>query len=391
MSSMPEVPLQIVYDQPCFVIQTKGMNLVVTRIGGHMAPVEFFTDTENPIQPYHIAPWWDTGCHPDQPPLLQVLRGDFFCCPFGANEEPYQRELYPPHGETANRPWSLIKWEQAGAGAMLQLEQQQTIRQGKIEKILTILDQQSNVYSRHIITGMEGPMDVGHHANLRFPDVPNSGKLAFSKFTHAQVYIKPTELPENQGYSILSPGAVITDLKKVPTITGDFTDLTRYPARRGFEDIVIICADRDLDFAWATVTFPEQGYVWYALKDPKVLASTLLWMSNGGRYYEPWNGRHINTMGLEEITAFFHEGLAASAQHNALNQRGIPTVLNLTSKEPLVINYIQGVARIPEGFDEVAEIEAMNADKVRLISQTGKSVEIPCSLDFLKGTELKNW
>lgn len=387
MRTIPEVALQIVYDQPCFTIQTKQMHLSVTRIAGHMAPVEFFIDTEKPIQPYHIAPWWDTGCQSDQPPLLHVLRGDFFCCPFGGNEEPYQGEQYPTHGETANRAWSLVEWEKNETGAMLHLEQQQTIREGNVEKILTILEGQSNIYCRHIITGMEGPMDVGHHANLHFPDYPKSGKLAFSKFIHAQVYIKPTELPEMKGYSILSPGAVITDLKKVPTITGELTDLTCYPARRGFEDIVIICADRELDFAWTTVTFPEEGYVWYALKDPKVLASTLLWISNGGRHYEPWNGRHVNTMGLEEITAFFHEGLAASARDNELNQRGIPTVLNLSHENSQLVNYIQGVARIPEGFDEVADIEAIDGDKIRLASQAGSSIEVPCQLDFLKGAE----
>ncbi|MBN2088382.1 hypothetical protein JW964_02165 [candidate division KSB1 bacterium] len=388
MSSLQNVPLQIVYDQPSFTIQTKNINLTVTRIGGQMAPVEFFTDTDNPIQPYHIAPWWDTGCQSDQPPLLQVLRGDFFCCPFGSNDEPFEGRQYPIHGETANRPWSLADWRQDAAGAQLHLAQQQLISDGKIEKLLTILPGESNVYSRHILSGIKGPMDLGHHANLRFPDNVGSGKLAFSKFIFAQVYVKPTETPEEKGYSILSPGAVIQDLKKVPMITGEFADLTQYPARRGFEDIAIICADPNLEFSWTTVTFPEQGYVWYALKNPKVLASTLLWMSNGGRYYEPWNGRHINVMGLEEITAYFHEGIAASAHDNPLKQRGIKTVLNLSKDKPQIINYIQGVARIPKAFDVVAAVEAISGDKIRLSGKSGKSIEVPCQTGFLNDEEL---
>jgi len=383
MSSKLELPFQIIYNQPCFTIQTENMSLAVTRFGGQVAPIEFYQNSQHPIMPYHIAPWWDEAISPEQPPLLHVLRGDFFCCPFGGNEVPYKGVLYPPHGESANRSWSLINYKSDKKGAALHLGQEQTLRPGLIEKKLGLINGENVLYSQHILSKMEGTIDLGHHANLRFPDIPKSGHLGFSPFVHAQVYPNPTELPENKGYSLLEPGAIIRDLTQVPTITGKTTDLTMYPDRRGFEDIVIICADRLLDFAWTTVTFPEQGYVWFALKDPKQLVSTLLWMSNGGRHYEPWNGRHINVMGLEEITAYFHEGLAASAMENLLHQAGIPTVIQLTKSDVTKINYIQGVARIPAGFDRAAEIKKVSKNKILLISHSNLNVSVDCRAEFL--------
>lgn len=382
------LPLQIVYDQPCFTLQSDEMFLAVTRFGGHVAPVEFYRKSGKPIMPYHIAPWWDEGISAEHPPVLHVLRGDFFCCPFGGNDTPYQGIQYPSHGETANRPWSFMNWDASENGSFVHLSQEQVLRPGLVEKKLAILPGQNVFYSQHIISKMEGPVSPGHHPNLRFPSSPRSGKLAFSPFKYAQVYIHPTESPENKGYSILKPGAVIKNLKQVPMINGENTDLTEYPARRGFEDIIIICADSGLEFAWTSVTFPEEGFLWFSIKDPQVLASTLLWMSNGGRHYAPWNGRHVNVMGLEEITAFFHEGLASSAKPNSLNQLGIQTSLPLSANQSLMINIIQGVVRIPKGFDRVAEVNISSKNKLSFKSQKNHVVEIDCYHEFLKEGKL---
>ena len=163
---------------------------------------------------------------------------------------------------------------------------------------------------------------------------------------------------------------------------GTTTDLTRYPARRGSDDIVILCADPTLDLAWSAVTFPAQGYVWFALRDPRKLASTLLWFSNGGRQFPPWNGRHVNVMGIEDITAFFHVGLAPSCKPNSLTERGIRTCLEPDARGGLSIPYIQGVARIPQGFDRVTAIEPLRGGLV-LTADSGAVVETPCEIDFL--------
>jgi hypothetical protein len=239
------------------------------------------------------------------------------------------------------------------------------------------------------LKGLTGPINPGHHATLLFPDGEGAGRLSFSRFAHARTYFQPTERPENRGYSCFDPDVAIGDLHAVPCIDGSMTDLSRYPARRGFEDIAILCADPNLEFAWSAVTFPERGFIWFALRDPRQLASTLLWFSNGGRHFPPWNGRHINVMGIEDITAFFHVGLAASCRPNLLTERGIRTCLEPDARGRLSISYIQGVARIPGGFDQVAAIESQpDGGSVLLRADSGATVNVKCQIDFLRTGQL---
>ena len=74
-------------------------------------------------------------------------------------------------------------------------------------------------------------------------DAPGSGLVSTSRFVYGQVFPKVFEAPENRGYSCLKPGAEFKSLQKVPTLTGETADLTRYPARRGFEDLVMLVSD----------------------------------------------------------------------------------------------------------------------------------------------------
>jgi hypothetical protein len=242
----------------------------------------------------------------------------------------------------------------------------------------------SVIYQRHDLSGLTGPLNPAHHATLAFPDVKGCGRLSFSRVRYAHTYIEPMERPENRGYSWLKPNIEITNLGAVPCLDGSTTDLSRYPARRGFEDIAILCADPTLDFAWAAVTFPDQDFAWFALRNPRLLASTLLWFSNGGRHYPPWNGRHVNVLGVEDITGFFHVGLAASCRSNLLTMQGIRTCLEPDADGRLSIPYIHGVARIPRGFDRVASIEPHEDGRGILIrADSGLVATARCHMHFL--------
>lgn len=370
-----------VHRQPSFQIKSDTVEAYVTEQGGHLAPV-VFDRAGRKIQPYQVAPWAEEKVDPAMPEILKVLRGDFFCMPFGGNDQPYKGEKFPVHGETANNKWNFESLEDADGRITLHLSMDSRMRKGRVDKRIGLVDGHNAVYCRHTISGMSGPMDLGHHATLKFPDEPESGIVSFSPFRFGQVFVEPTERPEDRGYSMLKPGHEFTALSEVPTITKEITDISRYPARRGYEDIVQIVADPERDVAWTAVSFPKQRYVWFALKDPKVLASTLMWMSNGGRHYPPWNGRHISVMGLEEVTSYFHLGIAASAKKNPLNDKGVPTVLQLKPNKPTVINYIMAVALTPANFTGVKQI-AVEEKGVALTAESGKTVKVPLDVDFL--------
>ena len=49
------------------------------------------------------------------------------------------------------------------------------------------------LYCRDVVSGMSGPMSLGHHAMLKFPDQPGSGCVSTSRFVYAQVLPLPAE------------------------------------------------------------------------------------------------------------------------------------------------------------------------------------------------------
>ena len=374
--------VKTIFGQPSFPIATKEVSAAITVTGGHLGPVTFRIG-KRAIQPFSVAPWWNEKLASGTPALLRVLRGDFFCLPFGGNGTAFRGERHPPHGETANARWKLAGSVRSRDEVSVRLVMQTKVRSGRVEKRITLVPGQTVIYQEHVITGMRGPVSLGHHAMLKFPDCPGSGRISTSARVHCQVLVEPAELPENRGYSILKPSAIFDDLAAVPTITGEKADLSRYPARRGFEDIAILVADPKLKLAWSAVAFPEEGYVWFSLRDPRVLASTLLWMSNGGRHYPPWNGRHVNVMGVEDITGFFHYGLAESAAPNALSKRGVKTHLVLDPRQPLSVKYIMGVAAIPKKFERVRDI-ILDGGSATLVGEKGIEVKTPVNTTFLR-------
>ena len=171
---------------------------------------------------------------------------------------------------------------------------------------------------------------------------------------------------------------------------GGRADLTRYPARKGYDDLVMVTADATLPFAWSAVVLAAEGYVWFALRDPRVLRHTILWMSNSGRHYAPWNGRHSAVMGIEEVTSCFHLGLAESAKPNTLSRAGFPTTVALNPQRPTTVNYIMAVATVPQGFDRVKEIRALKVAGgksgvagVELVAESGQRATCALDIDFL--------
>lgn len=366
------------------MFHTGDVTAHLTKLGGHLGPVAFRLGKKT-VAPYSVAPWAEEPLAAGTPAILRALRGDFFCAPFGGNGTPWRGEKHPVHGETANAAWSLEAFESSGTRVTLHASLATNVRKGRVDKFISLVHGHTAVYQRHVLSGMRGPMNPGHHAMLKFPETPGSGAVSTSKFVRGQVLPGAFELAENFGYQALKPGALFRSLASVPLANGGNADLTAYPARKGYDDLVMMTADAKLPFAWTAVAFAEEGHVWFALRDPRVLRHTIFWMSNGGRHYAPWNSRHTAVMGLEELTGYFHLGLAESAKPNELSRKGYPTTLTLNPKKPTTINYIMAVAAIPQGFDRVAEIKAAEGG-VELVAESGKRARCALDLDFLSGT-----
>jgi hypothetical protein len=254
---------------------------------------------------------------------------------------------------------------------------------GRVQKRVRIRDGEPVVYQEHVIAGCPEPMPLGHHPILKLPDREGAGIIDMSPPVAGFTTPWPVEEPANGGYPSLKTGVEITDRARVPTERGGTVDLTRYPTPRGFEDLVCFVSDGSRRLAFSAVSVPDEGWLYFQLKDPRVLAETVLWMSNGGRHYPPWSGRVTSVLGLEEVTGFFHYGKAMSAGENFFRERGFPTVCELGPGRELTVRFVSGVAAIDRGFTGVVDIVPRGQNAISIRGRGGESIEVPCRAGFL--------
>lgn len=386
-----DAKVRTIHAQPSFVVSTKQVEVAITEVGGHMAPVTFFRDTDGPVRPYYVSPWQDEKPSAMPAPVLVPLRGDFFCMPFGGNADEVDGETHPPHGEIAGAKWKHVGTTTAGDVTTLTMAIEMRVRRGRLTKEVALVTDHNAIYTRHTIDGFTGRVPLGHHATLAMPDKEGAVRLAASPFRFGMTYPGTFSDPKQREYQSLLPGAKWTALSKVPVAWKGQpdADLSKLPARQGHADLVQLVNEtweKTAGPAWMTATFAEAGFLWYSLKDPAVLNSTVFWIENHGRHGHPWNGRN-NCLGLEDVTAYFADGLKASTRDNILTKEGVATAVELKARTPTAVNYIQGVVKIPAGFETVKTVE-FAPGRVTFVSTTGKRVTTPVRHEFLKSGKL---
>jgi hypothetical protein len=120
------------------------------------------------------------------------------------------------------------------------------------------------------------------------------------------------------------------------------------------------------------------------LKAPSDFPLTLLWISNGGRDYAPWNGRHRGVLGMEEARTWSLHGHAASIRSNPLSGIGIPTSIALLDDHTVDLRQVTGLVPAPAGWDNVAGVTADGADLV-VEGPGGETIRVPYDARFLTG------
>ena len=381
--------------QPSWILANDDVEVAVTKRGGHMAPVTFDRRSKSPIQPYHISPWQDEHLENLPAAVLVPLRGDFFCLPFGGNAAGRGGEQHVPHGEAATAAWAFAgRARKADGTETLTLTLDTKVRPGKITKELSLVPGHPVVYSRHVIEGFAGPAPLGHHATLAMPEDEGSMAVSVSPFRLGMTCPGVFSDPANGEYQSLASGEIFTDLARVPSRWKQpaEVDCSRFPARRGYADLITMIADEKVLASrpgWTAAVNTKDHWVWFALRDPTVLPATVFWIENHGRHGVPWNGRN-NCLGLEDVCAYFAEGLVPSTAPNILSQQGIRTAVELDAKQPTEIRYIQGVARVPAGFDRVKMIDFSKPGQISLVAESAATVTVPVRHDFVLSKPAKD-
>lgn len=377
-----------IHGQPSWILATNDVELAVTKRGGHMAPVTFDRAGGAPIRPYYLAPWQDEGLKNLPAAVLVPLRGDFFCMPFGGNAAPRGGEQHVPHGETATAEWRLGgRSRDADGTERLTLVLDTRVRPGKVTKELFLVPGEPVVYSRHVIEGFVGPTPLAHHATLAMPEQEGVVRVSTSPFRIGMTCPGVFSDPAAKEYQSLASGQTFTDLARVPSAfkTPAEVDCSRFPVRRGYADLLAVVADEGKlgdGPAWTAAVHTKDRWAWFAIRDARVLPTTLFWIENHGRHGVPWLGRN-NCLGLEDVCAFFSQGLVPSIEPNALSKLGVRTAITLDAARPTEIRYAQGAVRVPEGFDEVRAIDFSTPGRMQLVAASGQTVAVPVRHAFV--------
>jgi hypothetical protein len=373
--------------EPSWILRSRDVELAITQLGGHMAPVKFYRNTKSPVQPYYISAWQGEGRKIDDP-VLVPLRGDFFCAPFGANTESHKGEQHRCHGEPAHAKWKFVGLEKDGKVNSLTLAMRTKVRPGKVTKTLYLIDGQNVVYSKHVLEGYAGAMPMGHHATLQPRAAEGSLRVTTSAFSLGMTCPDGFCDPAGGSYQSFTVGAKFNDLRKVPLQFKDnpTADLTSLPARQGYTDLLAMYKKPSKEPAWTAAVDAEEGYLWFSLKDAAVLPATLFWVANCGRHMSPWDGKEL-CLGLEDVCANFAFGLVRSVNANPIQKAGFKTAIKFSPKTPTVINYIQGVVRVPRNFGAVKTVR-YEKNRVTFVADNRKTVSAAVKWNFLQTGEL---
>ncbi|MBM1221666.1 hypothetical protein JQU17_12240 [Ponticoccus sp. SC2-23] len=320
------------------------------------------------IAPLHRAPWLDEPEVQADTGIAMVerrLSGDFFCMPFGGNDV----EPGPIHGWTANSPWSVI--DRGDGAATLGLDR--PVFGATVRREVRIAGDAPILYQRHRISGGQGEVTFAHHPMVSFA----SGSRFFCSPKRVLI---TAETPLEPGRNRLSAGADCRDLTAVPASDGGTVDLSRLPIGTAHEDFVTLVEDAGRQIGWTAILREAEDDIVFFLKNAELMPVTMLWHSNAGRDYAPWNGRHRNVLGVEDGRAAGELGHAGALEASVHTRNGIPTTLTLGGE--IIVPHVTGAIPRPRGWHEITDIR-VSGDRLTIAGGPGQEVVLPFEAGFL--------
>jgi hypothetical protein len=375
--------LKDVFGEPSWQIGSASVEAAVSVNGGMMAPVRFTLPDGRTVEPYYVSPWWNEPRDAIAPDVLRVLRGDFFCLPFGGANDRHG-EHHEPHGEASYAPWSLA----SSTGSSLACSIDYTAG-GRIEKEIHSAESAPAIYTEHRVSGFSGAYPLGHHAILKGAEPGSDASAPLWKIHTAPFDLGMTDPGATaptaaREYFAMAPGARFTSLSEVPTRwkTPETADCSVFPAREGFIDIIAWYRRPTSTLAWTVAYSLVEGYAWYSLKDSRVLPATVMWIENRGRHGAPWSGRN-SCVGIEETCSYFANGLVAPADGGAIGKEGIATAASLSADQTFTVRTIQGVFPIKDPKDAIATFDE-SVPGGAFVTAAGTQIDLGVDLSRLR-------
>ena len=329
------------------------VNFYFEKNGGILKNINFIQKNRI-LKPMSKAPWaYKEGkLIPKKLDLIErQLEGDFFCAPFGKSNNT------PIHGWTANGMWKQIKVKNSNSKPKIG-KYILTERKNKFNVIKKIILKNNHpiIYQEHIIDNLFLPIPIAHHAMIY---APGGANLSFSKKAYGVTPSSPLEKNPKKGNSMLLYPQKFLNLKHVKNKKLKKINLSKFPINQHYEDLIILVEKKNsscLSLGWSAALCKKDNFIFFTIKDTLKLPETVLWMSNGGRYYKPWSKKHKNVLGIEEASTSCHENhkLSASFKQSNLDH---PMGLYSSNNKKLKIKYCFGCIPVPLNWNFVKDLK----------------------------------
>ncbi|PID97893.1 MAG: hypothetical protein CSA82_02050 [Actinobacteria bacterium] len=316
-------------------VSAHGTTATLQLLAG-MVTARFTLEDGREIDPFYTAAWegW-TGV-----PLLEKLRGDFLCVPFGdspASVEGYPAEwsdLVPgastyPHGFCSNGTWEVVSVDDEAGVIEVRLAYPESEEVSEVYRCVECHPGRVDFIDT-VRVRWECALPIGLHPIFSLPDEVGAARVILPKC--AEFMTKP--LPA-EPTSLLAANTRFHDPTAAPQIDNGTTDITRLPFDGNREEIVLACVP---ETAQVSVENHVEGYRATVTWDGDILKNVLLWISNRGRDFEPWGGENV-CLGVEPVSAAFDLGSGISAADNPVAAAGYATTVKLHPGEDLVIRH----------------------------------------------------
>ena len=315
----------------------------VQALGGMLGPVTFLLPDGRQVSPLHVAPWFDDPSRTAQPPILQELRGEWPCVPFGTDAPRALPEGWSatgdtfdgadiPHGHSSNAEWVFTETAPDRLTLTCDYPTAHPIR--RLTRTIAA-DPKAPALDITLTVEARRPcrLPIGLHPTLR---LPTTGQARLDPPTFLQGRVFPLDVEPGQG--LLQSEATFQDLASIPDRTGSTLSLAQLPLTENTEELVQLCGVS----GGFRLHHPDGWHVtldW----DTQHFPSLLLWVSNRGRAYAPWNSRHV-ALGVEPVNAAFDLGPAVSTAPNPISAAGIATAQAFHPDALFTTRYRIGVA-----------------------------------------------
>jgi hypothetical protein len=312
----------------------------VQALGGMMGPARFRLG-EREVSPLAVAPWAGEAGAKELPGILQRLRGEWACVPFGIAGG---RDLPPgwepqgggdepdslPHGVSSNGEWTAL--DIAPARITLEIVYPASHPIERLRRtIVAASDAPCLDFTLEIVPRRDCVLPIGIHPTFALPG--NIGDCRLVLDPGASLWTPPA--PVEPGISRMAVDARDVPLTAVPLAAGGTVDASRLPLATATEELLLATHANGR----ARLECSSAGYAATLTWDRDVFASCMLWISNRGRTAYPWSGRHL-ALGIEPVTAAFDLGTAVSAnQANPLAAAGVSTARQFYAGERVVTRY----------------------------------------------------